>query len=205
MSVLVDDPYVAERLLAERRASGADRYDEVWEGIYMMTPIPNTEHQRIVGRLSSILSEIIDWRGLGEVCPGVNLTDEDIEDWTQDFRVPDVAVLLHEGRGKDCDTHWRGGIDFLIEVVSPGDRTREKVPFYSRLGVVELLVVDRDPWAIELYRRQDDRLQMVGRSTPEADQVLASQSVGLTFRLVAGAPRPTIEVIHVAGGRSWMV
>lgn len=205
MTMLVLDPYVEDRLVAERKASGADRYDEVWEGIYMMTPIPNTEHQRIVARLTSILLEIIDWPELGEVCAGVNLSRADIQDWTQDYRVPDVAVLLQGSRGEDCNTHWRGGVDFLIEVTSPGDRTREKIPFYSRIGVVELLLLDRQSWALELYRREEDQLKKVGQSSVDAGEVLASAAVPLTFQLVSGDPRPQIKVTHVEGGREWMV
>jgi hypothetical protein len=29
---------VEKRLRAERQASGADRYDEVWDGVYVMAP-----------------------------------------------------------------------------------------------------------------------------------------------------------------------
>jgi len=205
MAILVTDRWLEERLKAEREASGADRYDEVWEGIYMMTPIPNTEHQYLVGRLTALLLEVIGGPELGIVCPGVNLSRADIEDWTQDYRVPDVAVLLHGSRGKDCDTHWRGGVDFLIEVISPSDRTREKVSFYSRIGVVELLLLDRQSWTLELYRREEGRLQKVGQSSADAAEVLASATVPLTFQLVSGDPRPQIQVTHVDSGRRWMV
>ena len=204
MTIFVDDPYTEDRLLAERQASGADRYDEVWEGIYMMTPIPNDEHQDIVMELAGILLISVGWEGLGRVRPGVNLSDR-ADDWKQDYRVPDVAVFLRDGKAENCDSYWRGAADFLVEVTSPGDRTRKKIPFYSRLGVVELLVVDRGAWVLELYRRQDDRLQMVGRSSLNADEVLTTQTVPLTFRMVSGTPRPQIEVIHVESGRSWMV
>lgn len=205
MAILIVDPYMEDRLVAERRASGADRYDEVWEGVYMMTPVPNTEHQRIVGRLTSLLLEIIDLPGLGEVCPGVNLTRRDIKDWTQDFRVPDVAVLLYDGTGQDCDSHWRGAADFLVEVTSPGDKSREKIPFYSQLGVGEVLLVDRAPWSLELLRLQDGELKSIGRSTTEKSDVLHSTKVSLTFQLLPGEPRPRIQVEHAESGRSWTV
>ena len=212
MAILVGDPNVEDRLLAERRASGADRYDEVWEGVYMMTPIPNTEHQVLVAQLTSVLLEVIDGPQRGIVCPGINLCSSDIDDWTQDYRVPDVAVLLHDGDGKDCDTHWRGGVDFLIEVTSPNDHTHKKLPFYSRIGVRELLIVERQTWTLELYRHQQGQLAKVGQSTPTDSstgvspvETLTSERVPLTFRLVAGDPRPQIEIVHVEGGRTWVV
>ena len=205
MAILVTDRWLEERLKAEREASGADRYDEVWEGICMMTPMPNTEHQYLVARLTAVLVEVIGGPELGIVCPGVNLSRADIEDWTEDYRVPDVAVLLPGSRGQDCDTHWRGGVDFLIEVASPGDRTHEKISFYSRIGVVELLVLDRQSWTLELYRREQGQLQKLGQSSVDAGEELTPSVVPLTFHLVSGDPRPRIEVIHVQSGRSWLI
>ena len=204
MAMLVFDPYVQDRLVAERKASGADRYDEVWEGVYMMMPMKNDEHQQIVTRIAAILQEAIGWPGLGEVRAGVNLSDRGA-DWEHDYRVPDVAVFLPDGDAKNCDTHWRGGADLIVEITSPGDRTREKIPFYSSLGVVELLLLDRQSWTLELYRQQEGQLRKVGQSSLDADEVLASESVPLTFRLVSATPRPQIKVIHVESGREWMV
>jgi Uma2 family endonuclease len=169
----------------------------------MMTPFPNTDHQRIVARLVSIFLEVIGGPGLGEVFPGVNLAGTS-KDWEHDYRVPDVAVFLHDGPGADCDTHWRGGADFLVEITSPGDRTHEKVPFYSRIGVRELLVVDRQAWKLELYLASQSGLEVAGRSTSEGSDRLTSQVLPLCFRLVAGSPRPQIEVSQPATGQSWL-
>ena len=204
MATLINDPRLEERLRADRAARGADRYDEVWEGVYIMAPIPNDEHQQIVGRLDGILQDAVGWPGLGEVRPGVNLSDRQ-EDWEHNYRVPDVAVFLRNGKAENCDTHWRGAADLLIEVASLRDRTHEKIPFYSRLGVVELLIVERDPWQLELYHQREDGLVRVGRSTPEGGEVLASTTVPLTFQLVPGDPRPHVKVTHPESGRVWLV
>ena len=204
MTTLVTDPWLEERLKAERKAIGADRYDEVWEGVHMMTPMPNNEHQEIVVRLASVLQEIVGWPGLAEVFPGVNLSDR-VEDWEHNYRVPDVAVFLRDGSAENCGTHWRGGADLLVEITSPDDRTREKIPFYSSLGVVELLLLDRQSWTLELHRREKDQLRKVGQSSVDGGEVLASSAVPLTFQLVSGDPRPQIKVTHVDSGRQWMV
>jgi len=205
MAMLVADPRMEDRLKAERKASGADRYDEVWEGVYMMTPMPNNEHQEMVLGLALALQEIIKGADLGRVFPGVNLSDRRGDDWDHNYRVPDIAVFLRGGRAEDCGTHWCGAADFLVEITSPGDRTREKLPFYSRLGVLELLVVDRESWTLELYRWKDGQLQSVGKSTGDAAEVLGSETIPLKFRLVAGAPRPQIEVTHSQSDRRWLI
>ena len=71
--------------------------------------------------------------------------------------------------------------------------------------MVELLIIDRDPWTLELYRHQNGQLTKVGQSTLAAPDVLASQTVGLTFQLLPGEPRPQIQVTHPATGRQWEI
>jgi len=204
MTILVMDPALEERLKQERKAWGADAYDEVWDGVLIMTPYPNNEHQKLLSRLTLILQEILGWSEAGDAFAGVNLSDREA-DWEQNYRVPDVAVFLRDTRAQDCDTHWRGAADLLIEISSPRDRTREKIPFYSGLGVRELWIVERAPWSLELYQHRSGQLVKVGESQPERGEALASSVLPLTMRLLAGDPRPQIEVIETAGGRRWLV
>jgi len=204
MAIMVLDPYVEQQLLAQRQVRDGEQYDEVWEGVYVMTPLPNNEHQELVSELTYVLGEAIARTELGQVFPGVNLSDRD-EGWEQSYREPDVAVFLSGGRAIDCGTHWQGAADFLVEIISPGERTREKIPFYSSLGVVELLIIDRDPWTLEFYRHQNGQLEKVGQSTLAAPEVLSSQTVGLTFQLLPGQQRPQIQVTHPATERKWEI
>ena len=203
MAILVLDPYVEDQILAARIGSDGDQYDEVWEGVYIVTPLPNDEHQEIVSSLDFVLQETVGLARLGKVRPGVNLSDRD-KGWEQNYREPDVAVFLHGGRAINHGTHWQGAADFLVEIISPGERTREKIPFYSSIGVVELLIVDRDPWSLELYRHENGQLTKVGQSTLAVPDVLESRTVGLTFQLFPGEPRPQIQVTHPTSGRQWV-
>lgn len=132
MPTFISDPELEAQLRAAREAMGADRYDEVWEGVYMMAPLPNDEHQDLVALLTTILVEVVRWPGLGEVRPRVNVSKRR-EDWQQDYRVPDVAVFLKEGHAENLGTHWLGGPDLAIEICSPEDRSREKIEFYKSL------------------------------------------------------------------------
>ncbi len=204
MSLMILDERVAEQLLAERRARGGDHHDEVWDGVYMMSPLPNNEHQILVALLTSALQMTVGWTGLGDVLPGANITDLE-EDWVRNYRCPDVVVFLKEGRAINRETQFFGGPDFAVEIVSEYDRSREKLPFYARVGVRELLLVDRDPWVLELFRLQDDRLMPVGRSTLENPDVLASAVLSLSFGLVAGEARPKIALAHEDGIARWVL
>ena len=54
MVVHVHDPLLEQQLKADRQLTGADRFDEVWEGIYMMAPLADDEHQDIQLKLAAI-------------------------------------------------------------------------------------------------------------------------------------------------------
>ncbi len=204
MAVMVLDPYVEAQILSERTGSDGDQYDEVWEGVYIVTPLPNNDHQELVYEFTTVLGEVIRRPRLGQVFPGVNLSDRN-EGWEKNYREPDVAAFLNDGHAINHGTHWQGAADFLVEIISPGERTHEKIPFYGSIGVVELLVINRDPWTLELYRHQNGQLEKVGQSTVAAPEVLGSQTVGLSFQLLPGESRPQIQVAHVATGRQWLI
>ena len=204
MALMVLDPAAEARLKAERQASGADRYDEVWEGVYMMAPLANNEHQKLQGGLVAAITNAFGWATPELVLPGANVSDRE-DGWEHNYRCPDVVVVCAGGAARDCGTHWSGGPDFCVEITSPGDRSRDKIDFYSRIGVRELLVVDRDPWALELYRLDAGRLEPAGRSKPGAADVLTSEVVPVSFRLLPGTPRPRIEVVHHDGVQRWLI
>jgi len=204
MPVLVNDPYVEDRLLAEREGTEPALHDEVWDGVYVMSPLANNDHQWLTFQLAQALCRVLDLRLGDRVFPGTNVSDRE-DGWRQNYRVPDVAVFLHRNPAKDCGTHWCGGPDFLVEILSRNDLAREKRGFYAGIGVRELLVVDRDPWGLELYRLADGALDPAGRSTSEEPEVLSSTVLPLTFRLAPGAPRPQIEVAWADGGQTWLI
>ena len=91
-----------------------------------------------------------------------------------------------------------------MEIVSPGDRTCEKLDFHAQVGTGELLVICRNPWKLELYRRADGEMRLVGQSTLDQPEVLQSEVIPLSFRLIPGDVRPRIEVVHRDNGR-WEV
>ncbi|MDQ3441160.1 MAG: Uma2 family endonuclease, partial [Planctomycetota bacterium] len=157
MAMIVLDPLVEKELKAEREASGADRFDEVWEGLYMMAPLANNEHQEIQAGLTTVLQIATGLGGPVRVLAGANVSDRE-ESWNSNYRIPDVVVVYPSGAARNCDTHWCGGPDLCVEISSPGDRSRDKLVFYAGIGVRELLLIDRDPWGLELYRLANGRL-----------------------------------------------
>jgi len=204
MATLVTDPDLSATLIQDRQACGIDHHDEVWEGVYVMSPIANDEHQQLVTRLATVLTETIDFAGLGEVRAGINLTSES-DNWKYNFRVPDVVVFLKDTQAENRETHWLGGPDLAVEIVSSGDQTREKISFYEKVRTRELLIVDRDPWQLELHRLVDNKLVVVGTSSLTDPAWLFSETVPLKLRLQPGEKRPVIELIHSSSDKAWKI
>ena len=123
--------------------------------------------------------------------------------WIENYREPDVAVYLRGNPAKDCDTHYCGGPDLAVEIVSLHDRSRDKADFYPKVGVREFLVIDRDPWAIELFGLVDGSLALVARVTPESAEPIRLAVLPLSIRLMPDDDRPLIEIAHQTDGRQW--
>lgn len=88
MRTLVPDPPPAEfeQLLERRRRSGADRRDEVWEGVLHMAPAALRRHADLQAQVIAILHGPARARGL-RATGEFNLGDKD------DYRIPDAALL----------------------------------------------------------------------------------------------------------------
>ncbi len=204
MTMLMRDQDLERRVIARRRRLGQDKFDEVWNGVYVMSPLANDEHQDVIGGLNSLLREVVQQTGLGVVRPGVNVTDRHVG-WKKNFRCPDVAVFLNGTKAVNFNTHWLGGPDLAIEVISEGERPKRKLGFYAKIGTRELLVVDRAPWKLTLYSLQDGELVPAESASAETGTWLFSNVVPLSFRLIDGDQRPRIEAQHVNGQLNWIV
>jgi Uma2 family endonuclease len=201
MAVLVLDPSEERRLKRERARTGADRFDEVWDGVYVMAPLANNEHQFIATTLAAAIGNAFAQPDEGQVFAGCNVSDRGVT-WEKNYRCPDVAVFLAGNPAKDCGTHWFGGPDFAVEIVSPKDRSRDKLDFYFKVGVCELLIVDRKPWKLELYRNDGESLGLVGVCPLAKPKPLDSAVIPFRFSLTAGRPRPILVVVRRTDGHT---
>jgi Uma2 family endonuclease len=174
---------VPEHFLVERRRLGHDRFDEMWEGVLHMVPPPGSAHQVLSARLAAALLAHTDPLGL-VVMNEAGLFDPDVSDFTS-FRQPDVVIAHPDHVSK------RGveGVAVLaVEIRSPNDETYEKLDFYGRVGVTELLVIDQDSATIERFVNRDGRLIL---TTADSEGWVPLDGLGLRLRLVND--RPVIE------------
>jgi Uma2 family endonuclease len=133
MPTLVNDPQPVEleRLIERRRRLDQDRFDEVWEGVLHMNPAPSGGHARVEAQLLAELGAPA--RAMGLTLTGqVNIGDDE-----HDYRVPD-AVMHREWN----DRVWYPTAALVIEIVSPGDKSWDKLDFYAAHHVEEVVIVD---------------------------------------------------------------
>ena len=122
-------PPELDALIARRRASGLDMYDEVWEGDYHMAPMARGSHAYLQAQVLGLLTQLARAEGFMAVGP-FNLGQPD------DFRIPDGGVFRDQ-----TDVVWYDTAAVVIEIESSDDETWEKLDFYARHGVDEMLVV----------------------------------------------------------------
>ena len=120
--LLVLDRDYSRELIRKRRRLGQNRYDEVWDGVYFMPPLPNNEHQFFQTQLAVVLQLALGSVDQGTAYAGVNVSDRE-KGWQKNYHCPDVAVILPGCKAKKCGTHWFGGPDFAVEILSPKDRS----------------------------------------------------------------------------------
>ncbi len=204
MSAMILDKDLEFQLIARRAAHGLDKHDEVWDGDYLFMPLPNDVHQDIVNRFSQLMLVLFGWNSPDYVAPGVNISDRP-QNWRENYRCPDFVVYLQGNPAVNHETFWHGGPDFLVEVVSEDDRSRDKLPFYASVSTREVLIIDRDPWTIELYQLQNGSLVLIGESTIATPTILPSGVLPVSFQLIPGSHRPGIKVSQVGSNQSWII
>jgi Uma2 family endonuclease len=205
MALVSLEPSELKRLVRQRRVTGADRFDEVWDGVYVMAPLADNEHQSLGLNLAIAFKDALDSAEPIQIFAGCNVSDQP-KRWKHNYRCPDVAVFLPGNPAEDRKTHWYGGPDFAVEVISRFDKSREKFGFYKSVGVRELLLVDRHPWSLELHRSGTVDWTLVGRADLESSAgPLSSTALGVTFQLVPGIARPQIEIVRKSPPKKWLV
>ncbi|HTU17986.1 MAG TPA: Uma2 family endonuclease [Gemmataceae bacterium] len=142
-------PSLLPDVQAMRKRTGADRWDEMWEGVLHMPPMPNRDHQDLEFCLESYLRFYWAPTCQGKVYHQINLAA--IGGWMSNYRIPDLVLLLPQRFAIDRNEYFEGAPDVVVEIRSPGDETYEKLPFYRDLGVPEAWVIDRDTRIPEMH------------------------------------------------------
>jgi len=156
-------------------------WDEMWEGVLHMAPIPNRAHQDLEWAMETYLR--LRWaRPQGtRVYHNINVASPG--GWPDNYRIPDLVMLTPERFGIDRNEYFEGAPDAVVEIRSPGDESYDKLEFYAQLGVTEVWIINRDSKTPEIYiLRMERYIQQVAN----ADGWVLSPVTGIELR--AGSP-----------------
>lgn len=177
-------------ITAWRKRTGADRWDEVWEGVLHMNPAPSVAHMRLQGDLFRTLDAHVRKHGLGQLFLTLNVAGPG--QWPDNFRIPDILLVAPDQTSNLVDTHFEGGPRIVVELRSPDDETYEKLDFYARIGVSEVLVIDVATKRVEVFAKTGERMAIVRAGS---EGWYSCEGLGLELRTddVATGPRLSLR------------
>ncbi len=143
MTTLLMHGRIAEDVIRQRREDGLDTYDEVWDGVYHVTPAGTGKHGALQVGLGALLRAAgID--GMAATGP-VNIGQEG------NYRVPDAALVPRDLLEQVWFTHAL----LVGEIYSPDDETYDKFDHYRDHGVAEVVVVRPEAGRVEVWELTD--------------------------------------------------
>ena len=148
---------------------------ELIGGELLMTPSPETRHQRISGKIVFALEKFVTENDLGEVFHApcdVHLDDENVVQ-------PDILFISKNRLNIIGEKNIQAAPDLAIEILSRSTAYRDliqKKRLYSRFGVKEFWIVIPGEEAIEIYLLKDKTYQLY--KTLGEDDTLESQILG---------------------------
>ena len=146
-----------------------------------MVPPPSFAHEDIKTHLLAALLPVVEQLGL-IICPaGLFQTDKN-------YRVPDLTIGHHDHISQ---RGWEGAT-LVIEILSPNDESRDKLPFFSRVGVREAWLVEPETREIEIYRLT--RKRHVRQAPPLRSVVLGCEIEVKRSKLILRWPQHTLAI-----------
>lgn len=172
---------VPDAILEDRRRRGADRHDEVWDGVVHMVPQPSPAHNSFQLGLRDALLPIARRHGL-QVFTEAALYDPVTGE--ANYRVPDLSFA----RADQISRRGLEGAELVIEVLSPNDESWEKLPMFARAAVREVWIVHPETRALDVLILADASYSPV----PPRDGAIRSIVLDVDLELTAG-PRLRIR------------
>jgi Uma2 family endonuclease len=156
----------------------------MWEGLLHLVPQPSNWHQEFGFELGLVLGPIAMSKGLRAS------HETSLYRSKTDYRVPDLAFSLPSQR---TERGIEGGAELVVEILSPDDESHDKLPFYSAFPVREVLILDPDTRAIELFTLRGGKYHAVA---PDEEGLVRSTVLGIALATRGG---PKLEIRTLGG------
>lgn len=143
-----------------------DEMVEIIKGkIFRMSPAPSATHQRISGRLFTIISNIL-WNKQCQVfsAPFDVILPVKGKDFMQSDRIvqPDIVVICDQSKIKERGCF--GAPDWIIEILSPHTSKKDlqdKFDLYEESGVQEYWIIEPKNQTVEVFVLENEMYQRI--------------------------------------------
>jgi Uma2 family endonuclease len=154
------------------------KHFEVVNGVLVMAPAPDLDHQSITLRISHYLLVHVELAGLGRVFPA----PVDVVLGQRDVFQPDVVVVLNAHLDRLARQKIMGAPDLVVEIASPATAAYDrltKYAIYARSGVAEYWIVKPANHTVEVLVLERSEYHSLG---------IFSGRANLPSRVVPGLP-----------------
>jgi Uma2 family endonuclease len=139
-----------------------NRY-ELIDGEIHVSTTPHRVHQRVVRKLTYLLTAWDIDSTIGEAFPALGVIFDD-----ENAVIPDLAWVSAERASEVWridDGKMHAAPDLAVEVLSEGSANekrdrQDKLRMYDRFGVREYWIIDRFAQQVEVYRREGEQLRL---------------------------------------------
>lgn len=158
------------------------RKTELVRGKVVEMPQPKPQHGYLCGRVSRLLGNFVEERGLGRVLTNdAGIVTERNPDTV---RGADVAYYSYQRlpKGPLPKSYLEVAPELAIEIRSPDDRwtnIRKKVAEYLTIGVITVVVVDLEPKKVHVYSADREDEALSGNDVLTLPEVLPGFSLPL--------------------------
>jgi Uma2 family endonuclease len=136
---------------------------EVINGQLYMSPAPNTNHQRVSGKIEFLLRSYVENHSLGEIfdAPYDVYLDEE-----NNAVQPDI-IFVSTQNSYIVKSHGIVGVpDLIVEFLSPSNNTHDlvtKKELYEKFGVKEYWIIDPSTKESIVYKLESNQYTLAGK------------------------------------------
>lgn len=151
---------------------------EVIDNQIYMAASPFYKHQQLIKTIVRKLSELIEDKGIGEIC--LSPLDVFLDEQSNAVQ-PDIIIVLEANKKIiDPNGHIHGVPDVLVEILSAGNEYHDMVRkknLYERFGVKEYWVVDPTTKVCQVFQWSSRGFQTVSEQVNR----IQSQLLNINF------------------------
>ncbi len=149
---------------------------ELINGKIYMSPAPNTNHQRLSGKIQFLLMEFIQKHSLGEL---FNSPYDVYLDERENAVQPDLIFVANKNLSIIKAHGIVGTPDLIIEFLSPGNNKHDlvtKKDLYEKFGVKEYWTIDPVTKETIVYQLADNKFELIKKNNSTLFSLMFNQS-----------------------------